>query len=74
VGREIRYVDVPEAAAVEAMTQMGFAPTLIDWLMSLNHVIKQGWAAGLSDDVKRLTGHAPRTFDAFAREHAAAWR
>ena len=74
VGREIRYVDVPEATAVEAMTQMGFAPSLIDWLMSLNHVIKQGWAAGLSDDVKRLTGHAPRTFDAFSREHAAAWR
>ncbi len=74
VGREIRYVDVPEAAAVASMTQMGFPAQLIDWLMSLNHVIKQGWAAGLSDDVRRLTGHAPRRFEAFAREHAAAWR
>jgi hypothetical protein len=56
------------------MTQMGMPPQLIDWLMSLNHVIKQGWAAGLTDDVRRLTGHAPRRFADFAREHADAWR
>jgi len=74
VGREIAYVDVPEQAAVDAMTTGGYPPVVIDWLMSLNHVIKQGWAAGLSDDVRILTGHAPRRFADFAREHAAAWR
>lgn len=74
IGRDVAYVDVPEQAAVDAMTQMGMPPQLIDWLMSLNHVIKQGWAAGLTDDVRRLTGHPPRRFADFAREHADAWR
>jgi NAD(P)H dehydrogenase (quinone) len=74
VGREIRYVDVPEHAAVDSMTQMGFPAQLVDWLMSLNHVVKQGWAAGLTDDVRKLTGHAPRTLQAFVEEHAAVWR
>jgi hypothetical protein len=46
---------------------------MIDWFMSLNHVIKQGWAAGITDDVRRLTGHAPRTFGAFVAENRAAW-
>ncbi|OQA34042.1 MAG: NAD(P)H azoreductase [Betaproteobacteria bacterium ADurb.Bin341] len=74
IGKEVRYVDVPEAAAVEAMTGLGFPPKVIDWLMSLNAVIKAGYAAGLSNDVRQLTGHAPRRFTDFVRENAAAWR
>jgi NAD(P)H dehydrogenase (quinone) len=72
-GREIRYVDVPETAAVQAMTGMGLPAVVIDWLMSLNHAIKQGWTAGTTDDVQRLTGHPPRRFVDFAAEHRAAW-
>ena len=73
-GRTVQYVDVPESAAQQAMLEMGLPATLTDWFMSLNHVIKQGWAAGVTDDVLRLTGHAPRRFDDFARENAGAWR
>jgi uncharacterized protein YbjT (DUF2867 family) len=71
-GRDIRYVDVPETAAREAMA--GMPPVMIEWFMSLNHVIKQGWAAGVTDDVQRLTGRAPRRFADFVVENAAAWR
>ncbi len=74
VGRDVRYVDIPEQAAVDAMTRIGLPAQLIDWLMSLNYVIKQGWAAGVSADVQTLTGHTPRRFEDFAREHANAWR
>jgi uncharacterized protein YbjT (DUF2867 family) len=73
-GREPRYVDVPEPVAADAMAQAGFPPVVVEWLMSLNHVIKQGWAAGVSPAVEQLTGHPPRRFESFAREHAAAWR
>lgn len=71
-GHAIRYVDVPEAAAREAMA--GMPPVMIEWFMSLNHIIKQGWAAGVTDDVQRLTGRAPRRFADFVVENAAAWR
>lgn len=74
IGKEVCYVDVPEAAAIEAMTGMGFPPKVIDWLMSLNAVVKAGYASGVSDDVRLLTGHAPRRFADFVRENAAAWR
>jgi hypothetical protein len=33
-----------------------------------------GLAAGLTDDVQRLTGRPPLGFHTFARDHAAAWR
>jgi len=71
-GHPIAYVDVPESAAREAMT--GMPPVMIDWFLSLHQVIKQGWAAGVTDDVRTLTGHAPRRFADFAAENASAWR
>lgn len=72
-GRKVTYVDVPESAAHQAMLDMGMPEIMIDWFMSLNHVIKQGWAAGITDDVQQLSGHAPRRFDDFVRENVAAW-
>jgi hypothetical protein len=37
-------------------------------------VIKQGWAAGESPMVEKITGHPPRSFREYVRENAAAWR
>lgn len=74
IGRDVRYVDVPEAAAVDALTRMGSPPQVIEWLMSLNHVIKQGWAAGVSPVVETITGRPPRNLADFVRENAAAWK
>lgn len=73
-GHPVRYVDVPEAAARDALQGMGMPGSVVDWLMSLHHVVKQGWAAGISPDVQALTGHAPRRFIDFVAENAAAWR
>ncbi|MCA6246248.1 MAG: NmrA family NAD(P)-binding protein [Phenylobacterium sp.] len=74
IGRDVRYVDVPEAAAVDSLTRMGSPPQVIEWLMSLNHVIKQGWAAGVSPVVETITGRPPRNLADFVRENAAAWK
>ncbi len=73
IGRDVRYIDIPEQAAQDAMTNMGMPPKVIEWLMSLNHVIKQGWAAGVSPMVEEIAGHPPRNFADFVRENASAW-
>ena len=72
-GRVVAYVDVPPAAAEAAMAGMGMPAVLVDWFMSLHAVIKAGYAAGQSPDFQRVMGRAPRTFAAFAAEHAAVW-
>jgi uncharacterized protein YbjT (DUF2867 family) len=74
IGRPVNYVDVPESAATEAMKGMGMPEVLVDWFTSLNRVVKQGYAAGITDDVQRLTGHAPRRLADFVAENADAWR
>jgi uncharacterized protein YbjT (DUF2867 family) len=72
-GRTITYVDIPEEAAFNAMTAGGVPPLVIDWFMGVNAMVREGYVAGVSEDVVGLTGHAPRTFAAFAREYAQTW-
>jgi uncharacterized protein YbjT (DUF2867 family) len=72
-GRTVSYVDMPESAAREAMLNMGFPALIVDWLESLNAVVRAGYAADISSDVLTLTGRAPRRFADFALEHAAKW-
>lgn len=73
-GRPLRYVDVPEAAAEKAMQDAGMPPVMVQWLMDLHRIIRQGWGALVTGDVQRLAGRPPRRFAEFARENAAVWR
>jgi uncharacterized protein YbjT (DUF2867 family) len=73
LGREITYVDVPDAAAEKAMRELGTPDILVDALMGLNGIIKAGHTAVVHSTVESVTGRAPRTFDQFAQEHAAEW-
>lgn len=73
-GRDIRHVDVPEAAARSAMEDMKLPGWLVQGMLDLHNVLKQGWGAGVTPTVQEVTGHAPRSFAAFAKEHAAAWK
>ncbi|RFB81932.1 hypothetical protein B5K08_34040 [Rhizobium leguminosarum bv. trifolii] len=74
LGSCINYVDVPEAAARDALLGMGMPEVVAGWYMDLNYVVKQGWGAEVTSDVKTLTGHAPRTFQNFVKEYADSWR
>ena len=73
VGRAIRYDDITEAQAEADLRAWGLPDVMVGYFMSLSQVYKQGWAAGISPDVERLTGHAPRRFAEFAADNAAVW-
>jgi uncharacterized protein YbjT (DUF2867 family) len=73
-GRKITYVDVPESAANGAMKSAKMPDWMITGMSELSAICKAGYLDTATDDVKTLTGHAPRTFAAFAEAHAAAWK
>jgi uncharacterized protein YbjT (DUF2867 family) len=72
LGREIRYVPTAEAALAREMAAR--AP---DWLIDIAVGIDRGMEAGLHAEVTPLVadlaGHAPRSFDEFARDHRTAF-
>lgn len=74
LGREIKHVSVPTDAAVSAMKEWQMPGWLIELMDSLNKVVSAGYASGVSGDVEHILGRKPRTFAAFAEDHASQWR
>jgi uncharacterized protein YbjT (DUF2867 family) len=73
IGKPVKYVDVPPDAARKAMIAQGIPPWFVEDLLKLMEVFAAGYAATVSPDVKNVIGQA-RTFDAFARDFAQAFK
>ena len=70
---EVRYVDVPPAAAREQLAAAGTPRWLIDHLDKVFALVRGGALEETTDTVRVLTGVEPRTFTRFARDHADAF-
>ncbi|MCF2875812.1 MULTISPECIES: SDR family oxidoreductase [unclassified Tenacibaculum] len=56
LGRKISYIDVSEEKAKESMLSNGMPEWLVNAMMELNYIMKQGWTASYSEDYKDITG------------------
>jgi uncharacterized protein YbjT (DUF2867 family) len=74
VGREIRYVDLPDAEFKNAMLGAGLPNWYADQLASLYQYIREGEFSKSSTAIKDVTGQDPISFDQFARDYADLWR
>ena len=73
-GRKINYVDLPPAEFKKAILSGGMPEWSADALLDLQRLYREGKASLLTDDVERLTGRKPITFDQFARDYAFAFQ
>jgi uncharacterized protein YbjT (DUF2867 family) len=73
VGREVPFVDAPPDQFRAALGEFGMDPWQADGLIEDYAHYARDEAAAVADGVARATGRAPRDFDTFAREHAAAF-
>jgi uncharacterized protein YbjT (DUF2867 family) len=71
LGRPIRCVDVPAETAIQGLVRAGLPAHLAAAVGQSFEAVRQGLAADLRDTVERVTGHRPKTFEAWAREHAS---
>jgi hypothetical protein len=72
-GRPIRHVQADPEQARRHLMAMGIPERYARLLVQLDESIQRGAEARVTQTVLRVTGHEPRSFDAFAREHAAVW-
>jgi uncharacterized protein YbjT (DUF2867 family) len=71
-GRDIRYVQIPAQAFVEAMEQQG-VPKDIVWLLNyLFTTVLDGRSAHVNDGVQRALGRQPRDFTDYVKRTAAS--
>jgi uncharacterized protein YbjT (DUF2867 family) len=69
-GREVEFVDVPDEAALQGMVEAGLPAFVAEQVVTIFRQLRQGVAAQVTNAVESLTGSRPRTFAAYAREHA----
>ena len=69
-GRRVTYRDVSLGVVREQLLAGGAPPWLVDVRMEFTEVLRENFAAAVTDTVARTTGRPARTFAAFAAEHA----
>ena len=74
VGEPIAYRDIALDALRAQLVGSGAPTWLVDVRMEFTAILREGFAAAVTDVVARTTGRPPRTFAAFATEHAAQFR
>jgi len=73
LGKETKYVAIPNEAASKAMADMHFPQFIIDLLISLNDSIKQGHFVETTDTIKKVLGRKPIAFKQFVEDHKNVW-
>ena len=72
--KSLRCVDVPIEAAVQGLIRAGLPAQVATAVGQSFEAVREGRGAMIRDTVKRVTGNQPRTFEAWAREHASRFR
>jgi uncharacterized protein YbjT (DUF2867 family) len=72
-GRDVRYVEVDDEQARQAMVHAGVPDVAARQIVAVFAMLRRGAAEPVTDTVEALTGRRPRGFAAFARDHADAF-
>jgi uncharacterized protein YbjT (DUF2867 family) len=73
-GRPVSYRDVPLADVRHRLLETGMPEWHVEVQLEFNTALREGNASTVTDTVEAVTGKPPRTFEQFAREHAALFR
>ena len=72
-GRAISYEEISPADFRAGLVGAGLGADYADFLNAIFGPLREGYAARVTGEVRAVTGHAPRTAQAYAVEHRAAW-
>ena len=73
-GRAIRFQDIPPQAMLQGLLGAGLPADYAQFLVTILGFFKAGYSERITDSVQRITGQAPRRFEAYARDHRAVWQ
>ncbi len=73
IGKKVTYIDVPEEKAKESMLNNQMPEWMVNAMMELNSITKQGRTAGYSNDFKNLTGKEYTSAETFFQNNKQAF-
>ncbi|MGF9762981.1 SDR family oxidoreductase [Microvirga sp. 0TCS3.31] len=72
-GRAITYKPATDAEFVTTLVGAGVPKAYAEFLASIFHPVREGWTAAVSNAVQTLTGKAPRSVEAYAKDYAGVF-
>lgn len=73
-GRNVSYHAISEEDMITGAMQNGLPESAAGFMGMLYEVVRNGWAAGITEDVRQVTGSQPKSFAQFAKESAKSWQ
>jgi len=74
LGKEIKYVNIPDEDARKGMKDMGMDDWSANSLIELFDITRKGYASDTSSVVQEFTGRKPISFSQFVKDYAQAFR
>jgi uncharacterized protein YbjT (DUF2867 family) len=74
VGREIKYVDLPDDKLKQALLAAGVPEWTATATVDLQRFYREGGASAVSKDVEELLGRKPIRFEQFSRDYRTAFQ
>ena len=72
LGKEIKYVNIPDEDARKGMKDMGMDDWSANSLIELFDITRKGYASDITSVVEKLTGRKPISFSQFVKDYAQA--
>jgi uncharacterized protein YbjT (DUF2867 family) len=72
-GKTITFQDVPPEAMIAGLLEAKLPRDYVEFLLMILGFFKAGYAERTTDAVQVITGRQPGSFEAYARDHRAAW-
>lgn len=73
IGKKVTYIDVPEEKVKESMLTNQMPEWMVNAMMELYYITKQGWTAGYSNDFKTVTGKEYTSAETFFQNNKQAF-
>jgi hypothetical protein len=73
LGRTIEYVEITPEEAAQAALARGMDSASVAASKNLNELLRADGAAVITDDVERVTGEPPASFESWCWRNAAAF-
>lgn len=72
-GKQITFTDITPDAMLQGLLGAGVPKDYAEFLVLILGYFKAGYAERTTDAVQQITGRAPRTFEAYAKDYRASW-
>ncbi|NSZ62313.1 SDR family oxidoreductase [Agrobacterium tumefaciens] len=72
IGKPVSYSAVSDDIFIGILTGAGVPQDYAAFLASIFYPVREGWTSAITGDVETLTGHAPRSLEAYVADHVDA--